>query len=72
MKRGALMLALGVKPKGDASESKGSDGESSINEYARLAAEAMEDGDTKGVAKALKRLVRACVKEHDHDEDDED
>ncbi len=70
-----LALIMGMKPKGGAKappfgkpadeepeeEAEASEGGGSEKEYAKLAAEAIADGDTDAAADALVSMVKACM-----------
>lgn len=67
----AILLAARAKPKkGEARASK--DKKSPASEYADLVIEALQDDDAKGAAKALRRMVEACMHDAEPDDDDED
>lgn len=63
-----LAIALGQKPKGpveeDSEKSKESASGGSEKEYARLASEAIADGDHDAAADALVSLVKACSRSY--------
>lgn len=67
-----LAIALGLKPKGpkedDGEEAKESGSGSSEKEYARLASEAIADGDHDAAADALVSLVKACTRSYGGEE----
>jgi len=72
----AILLAAKAKPKGEAKAAKAEKKSTSMEaEYAELAVEALLDKDAKGAAKALKRLVEACVRAAEggeYEDEDED
>lgn len=69
-----LAIALGLKPKGslsakeDGEEAEESESGGSEKEYARLASEAIADGDHDAAADALVSLVKACSRSYRSEE----